>query len=144
MFDGLDTDVRCFYVGNQWPVFAERLRPHIAKMAAGSGGRFEAEDIVACIECGRFHLWLMLEGSEILAALLTEIVQYPRLRAMRGIAVVGHRHRRWVEAGHAAIEMVSKQFFGCDRMEAMHQPGHERLLTPYGYEVFHYLSQKPL
>ena len=144
MFDGVDQDVRVYYVGAAWPKFADRVMPHILRMAEGSGGRYSAQDIVDAIVAGQFHLWLMLDGAEILGALLTEVIHYPRFRAMRGVAVVGHRSRRWVAAGHAAVELASRMYFGCTRIEAMHQPGHERLLIPFGYEPWHILSEKPL
>jgi hypothetical protein len=144
MYDGVDTDVRCFYVGSNWPMFADRCRPYLDKMAAGSGGRYETADIVNAITAGQFHLWLMIEGPDILAALLTEVVNYPRSRAMRGIGIVGHRSRRWVATGHAAVELASRIYFGCDRMEALVQEGHERMLIPFGYQPRHMLLDKPL
>lgn len=144
MFDGLDQSVVPFYVGAEaWPMFAERLRPHIKKMADGSDGRYLAEDITALIAWGHMQVWLALDGADIACMMVTEVVKYPRCSAMRCIGVVGHRPRRWMHL-MSTVEVAAKEHFGCSRMEALHQPGHERLLTTGGWKVFHYLSEKPL
>lgn len=112
-------------------------------MAAGSGGRYEAVDIVDAIIHARMQLWVVMEGNAILGVLTTEIIQYPRLRAMRGIGVVGHRSRRWMHL-LANIEHAAKTHFGCDRGEMLHAPGDDRLLTTGGWRQWHILSEKVL
>ena len=144
MFDGIDRTVLPFFAGGEaWPKFAQRLRPHLEKMADGSGGRFLADDIAVAIERGTMQMWLALDGTDIACALITEVVNYPRLRAMRCVGVVGHRPRRWMHL-MANVEAAAKEHFGCDRMEACHQPGHERLLRTGGWRVWHFMSEKPL
>jgi hypothetical protein len=144
MFDGIDTTVQLFYVGREsWPAFAERVRPHLEKMADGSGGRFDADDIHAAISVGRMQLWLVLFGSEILCAIVTEIIEYPQLRALRMVGIVGRNSRRWVDL-LAKMECAARTVFGCKMMEALHQPGHERLLVTDGWRTYHILSDKTL
>lgn len=144
MFDGVDPAVLPFFVGQEtWPAFADRLRPHLCRMADASGGRCHVGDIIDAIITGRNQVWLALEGSEILCAMLTEIHQYPRLRAMRCIGVVGHQPRRWLHL-LANVEEAARRNFGCHIMEALHQPGHLRLLATGGWAPFHVLSEKAL
>jgi hypothetical protein len=89
------------------------------------------------------QLWLALDGAEIACALLTDIAVYPRMRTMRCIGVVGHRPRRWMHL-LAAVERAAAQNFGCQRMEALHAPGHERLLKTGGWRLYHFWSEKVL
>jgi hypothetical protein len=144
VFDGLDTTVQAVFVGQDaWPAFAERVTPHLDLMAGGSGGRYEASDIVDAIHAGRMQLWVALDGPLLLCALVTEIAQYPRLRAMRCVGIVGHRPRRWMHLLRN-VEVSARMNFGCSRMEALTQPGHERLLTTGGWAAWHVMSEKAL
>lgn len=144
MFDGLDTSVLPLYVHpadfHRW---AERVRPMLACMAAGSGGCYLAEDIAAAISAGRMQLWLALDGTDIACTMVTEIVAYPRLRAMRCVGVVGHRPLRWMHMLED-VERAARDCFGCTRFQALVQPGHERLLRTGGWRLFHSLWEKPL
>lgn len=146
MFDGVDRSARIFLLdpGN-WATFKDRVRPYIGRMAEGSDGRFLPEDIEACIFAGRFHAWLILVGSEIGALLMTEIVDYPQYRALRCIGIVGHRSRRWMHL-LANVEQAARQWPNgpCARIEAFHQPGHERLLRTGGWKSWHLMSEKTL
>lgn len=144
MFDGADTSVTPLLLSPQdWPHFAERLQPHLAKMAAGSGGRYEAQDIEAEVRTGRMQIWLVLEGASILCAMMTQLVVYPRSRALRCIGIVGHRPRKWMPL-LARVEECARRHMGCDRMECLHQSGHERLLRTGGWAAWHMLSEKIL
>ena len=144
MFDGVDNSVVPFFVGREaFPAFVERVAPHLARMADGSDGRYAADDIREAIASGRFQLWLALEGADILCVMVTEIITYPRLRALRCIGVVGHRPRRWMDLMEN-VEHAAKTVFGCRKMEALCQPGHERLLQTGGWQIFHYLCAKDL
>jgi hypothetical protein len=144
MFDGLDPGCTPMFVGKEaWPSFAERVQPHIAKIAEGSHGRYWPEDINLNIMLGIFFLWVAIDGPDIACVLLTQVIEYPRAKAMRCIAVVGHRPRRWMHLMHN-VELASKQHFGCTHMEAFHQPRHALLLRTGGWETTHCLSEKPL
>lgn len=144
MFDGLDSTVTPFYVAPS-EVFrwAEKITPALLKMAEGSGGRYLASDIAAALVCGRMQLWLAIDGTDIGCVLITEIVEYPRLRALRCIGLVGHRSRRWVHLTHD-LEDAARKAFGCDLIEAFLPEGFERLLTTGGWTPFHALWQKAL
>ena len=144
MFDALDPTVQVHLIHpGQLSTWVASVGPHLRKMADKSGGRYEAGDIFAAIAAGRFQLWVVLEGADILCVFLSEFVVYPRLKAMRLIGIVGHRPRRWLHL-LPGVERLAKQTFGCDRMEAIHQPGHERLLRSGGWRRWHIFSEKPL
>lgn len=144
MFDGLDAGMHGLFVAPGDLVrWADHIRPHIEKMAEGSSGRYEWTDIFAALAAGRMQLWIALDGSEIACVLITEIVNYPRLRAMRCIGVSGHRPRRWMQM-LKLVEDAAREKFGCAVFEALHQLGHERLLRTGGWHAHHLLSEKRL
>jgi len=142
MFDGASPTVEPYFVGihdvDRW---LPRVRPHLAKMAEGSGGRYLAEDIEACVREGKILLWLMLKGPDLLCVIATEVKQYPRLRAMRFIGLVGHQPRAWRHA-LADLERAAREGFGCQKMEAVHLPKFSNLLP--GYAMTHLLSEREL
>jgi hypothetical protein len=144
MFDGLDPSVQPLYIApGDLLGWADRIRPHVTKMAEGSGGRYEACDLWGALAAGRMLLWVAVDGASVACVMLTEIIAYPRIRAMRCIGVAGHRPRRWMHL-LASVERAAKEKFGCDLMEAMHQPRHGRLLATGGWSTFHILSEKRL
>lgn len=144
MFDGLDSTVTPLYVPRgevfRW---ADKISPALLKMAASSGGRYQATDIAAALAAGRMQLWLVLEATDIACVMVTEIVEYPRLRAMRCVGLVGHRPRRWLHLLRE-VENAARNAFGCCVMEAFVSSGHERLLKTGDWRLFHSLWEKPL
>lgn len=140
MFDGADLSVQLLYVTPvQLMAWSERVRPHLARMAETSGGRYEAGDILTAVAASRMHLWAMVRGADLLGVLATEIHQYPRLRAMRLIGLVGHRPLLWRRL-LSNLEASAKRDFGCSVMEAMHLPRFEVLLP--GFRPTHCFSEK--
>lgn len=142
MFDGADTSVQALFIAPaDLLAWADRIRPHIAKMAAGSGGRYRAEDIFVELAASRFLLWIALEGIEVRCVMIGQIMTYPRLRALRLTGLVGNRPWKWLSL-LPAIEEQARRDFDCSRIEAMHPPRLATLLR--GFRIFHLLSEKAL
>lgn len=120
----------------QW---ADRIRPHITKMAEGSGGRYDSSDLFAALVAGRMLLWIAVEGVEVRCVLIGEIQNFPRLRAMRLIGLVGRHPRQWRNL-LSLVEDQAKRQFGCQMMESLHRPRFLSLLR--GYLTTHWLSEK--
>lgn len=144
MFDGMDSGLQVLLVPAidlvRW---VDRVRPHLARMADASGGRYETVDILAALASERMLMWVVVEGADLECVFVTEIVQYPRLRAMRAVGVSGRRARRWMPLV-ADMERASKERFGCSKAEALHDPRHGILLQTGGWRKFHILSEKDL
>lgn len=141
MFDGLDGGVQAIYVAPaDLLVWADRVRPYIEKMAAGSGGRYEDSDLFAALARGAMLLWIALHGSDICCVMIGEVVVYPRIKALRLTGLVGNRPLLWRRLLDAVEDQARRQ--GCVLMESVHQPSHGILLK--GYKATHWLSEKPL
>lgn len=142
MFDGLDASVQPIYVGaSQIAPWVDRIRPHLERMASRSRGRYLAVDLITALAAGRMQLWVALEGPVMLCMLITEIMDYPRCRAMRLIGLVGTRPYRW-RGLLSAIEVSARENFGCRIMEA-HAPRRFGVILP-GYEATHDMFEKAL
>lgn len=142
MFDGVINSVEIVYVEpNQLGRWAERVRPHLEKMASSSGGRYLRTDLLIEIASGRMQLWVAVEASSLLCVMLTEVRPFPRCREMWLIALVGHRPRKWAHL-LPAIEAVAKRDFGCSKIAALHLPRFAAILP--GYRVTHWLAEKTL
>ena len=87
MFDGVDPGAQAILVDPaQLASWAPHVRPHLEKMAAGSGGRFLFIDLLTAVAARKMQLWLAVRGTELMAVMLTELVTYPRLKTLRLIA----------------------------------------------------------
>ena len=86
---------------------------------------------------GRMQLWVILEGPDVVCCFMTEIITYPRLRALRFVGCVGRGFRRWVHL-RAEVENWGREL-GCKISEGMvpdikwrhlfdgYSPDHQRL-----------------
>jgi hypothetical protein len=143
-FDGsLDELVPLFVGITEWPRWAARIKPHLEKIAAASGGRYLAEDIAAALASGAFSLWLVLDGADIACAVISEFMQYPRLNALRIVGLVGHRPRRWMHL-LKLLEISAAVNWNCARIEGVHPPGYERMLLTGGWKISRLMCEKDL
>ena len=142
MFDGLDNEPQAIFVA---PVdlvrWADAVRPHLARMAGESGGRYETPDIFVALAMGKMQLWLVLDGALVECVMVTEIQQYPRMRALRIIGLVGFRPLRWRKM-LASVEKAARDNLHCTVIEAMHLPRLGVLLP--GFKTTHWFGEKVL
>ncbi len=140
MFDGLDSGVHPLFIGPAGLLrWADRVRPHLAKIAASTLGRCEASDYFAALAAGKLQLWLAVEGADILCVMVTEVMVYPRAKALRIIGLVGHQPLRWRHL-LPVIERAAKERLGCTIMEAVAAPRYAAILP--GYRPSHVFSEK--
>lgn len=122
--------------------WAGRLASYFQRMADRSGGRMLVEDIFSLVGRGAVQLWIVLRDAAIACVIITELVDYPRLREMRFVSMVGKDPKSWAADVLGGIERSARVNFGCARISGMH-PKKYRSLLP-GYEATHWLSEKAL
>lgn len=107
-------------VPTMWP----DALPHLMPAIEMSRGCFEPEDVEALCARGDMQLWLAVEGEDVLAAYVTEVVQYPRKRRIRAVFAGSKPHtmHRWLEQMVQAIEAFSRKW-SCHGIEAMGRKG---------------------
>ncbi len=129
-------------VGQSWLFWFKQVEPHLQSMADGSGGRFLRGDIERAILVRDYQLWPLLDDGECVAAVVTEIAGYPRLRALRLIGCAGRDRDAWLGLHRHIVRWARDQ--GCERMEALCRPGWARALAPLGYRTRHLLLEGPI
>src|SRR5512139_2654679 len=91
----------------------------------------DLEDVHDYIRCGSMDLLVVLddETHELVAALATEIVDYPKLRSLRIVLSGGKDNRllEWMDDMHALIEEGAKRA-GCAVLEIIGRGGWTRRL----------------
>jgi hypothetical protein len=75
-------------------------------------GRFLPGDVLDRLLCGHAKLWVSWDGEKVEAAIVTEIVQYPRMRELRVWLVGGRNMKAWVEEAQDILERFAKAY-GC-------------------------------
>ena len=84
-------------------------------MAQKSNGRLLACDLVDLLEARDMQMWLAMDGNIIKAVMLTEIIKYPRKKALRAVGGVGRDWKMWSHLYKDIIEWGKQN--GCDLFE---------------------------
>ena len=100
-------------------------------------GELKSEDLVLPLSKGEQRLWVALEKGEIIAAMITEIIPYPRKRVLRIITIAakdGHGMEKWYDF----LPMVEGFALnnGCSSLEAWTRKGMARKLKDWTH---HYM-----
>lgn len=119
-----------------WPSVAAL----IADACMTSNGRYQADDVRQALSEARAQLWLVCKDEKPQAAIVTEIAEYPRLKACRVRIVVGANRREWQDC-ITEIEKWAKSI-GCTRIESNARPGWTRISKQYGYQHTHSFLEK--
>lgn len=102
-----------------WPDVENKVKDALKN----DGGRMTTSDIKRFIEQEIMQLWAVHDG-EILATMVTQIVVYPRLKALRVLTLSGEGMDEWLdivldtlqgygkEKGANVIEMIGREGWG--------------------------------
>jgi hypothetical protein len=126
-------------VDHFWP-FAE---PYIKRALDHTSGEFLPADVKAFCQQGTVQLWLVSEGSRIVAAITTEIINYPRRRHCRIITLAGSRAAEWTEQADTIISAWAREQ-GCVALEAFVRKGYVPVLIKQGFTHKYSAVIKPL
>lgn len=100
------------HVAGIWPV----VEKYVADSLEFAQGVFLPEDIRRfCIE-GKMQMWIATRGDDVLAAVITEITDYPRMRVCAVPFIGGRDLRSWFRKMLFTVEAWSKEM-GCVAMQ---------------------------
>ena len=119
-----------------------KIRPLIADAVTHSDGKYEVLDILSALLARDMQAWAITKGDEIVAIVITEIINYPRKKECRVLAVDGEGAKEWVHLV-SEIEAWAKAN-GCQSIEPIARPGWEKLMKPLGYKRTHIILSKEL
>ena len=117
-----------------WP----KVEPLIQDALAHANGELNSDDMKKAILARDMQLFVLYnpDSREVEVAGVTEIINYPRKKVCRVVAMGGGP----LEAWNQGIEEVQKWAyeFGCDGMEAFARPGVEKIMGKnFGYRKYY-------
>ena len=107
----------------------DEVTPLIEKALLHAEGELIPEDIKKHLDEGDLRLWVALEGQEILASMVTEIIEYPRKRIVRVITLAGKNMDMWYDFLPMIEGYAVKN--GCSSLEAWTRKGMTRKLKDW-------------
>ena len=103
--------------------------PLIEKALQHAEGELVPDDIKKHLDKNDLRLWIALEGKETIAAMVTEIIQYPRKKIVRVITLAGKNMDMWYDF----LPMIEGYAIrnGCSSLEAWSRKGMARKLKDW-------------
>jgi len=105
------------------------VTPLVEKALLHAEGELISSDIRKHLDTGDLRLWVAMEDRDIIASMVTEIIQYPRKKIVRVITVAGKDMSMWYDflpmlEGYAVRN-------GCSSLEAWTRKGMTRKLKDW-------------
>jgi len=107
----------------------QKALPLLDRACLRSGERYNAEDLRNLIKTGDFQLWLVMDNDFAVAALVTEMLYWPKLRELRMIIMVGDKMEKWLDL-LPLIERYAKDI-GCAKISGVARAGWGKMLKHY-------------
>jgi len=104
----------------------------LTKSVETSKGKFKAEDIRKELKDGGLVLWLVLEGSDVVAAITSRVIEYPGRRAMALDWVGGSKMNQWLPLVLNTLQKYAKEC-GCMHLEGYGRKAWGKILKKYGW-----------
>ena len=111
----------------------EDAKKVLHKSVETSAGKFEVEDLRQELKAGQLVLWLVMDGSEVLAALTSRVIEYPGRRAMALDWVGGKHMRKWLPLVLNTLQRYATDC-GCKHIEGYGRKAWGRILQKYGWQ----------
>ena len=108
----------------------DQIEPLLAKATPYSEGEVEAKDFAYLIINNEMQLWVSTEDKNIIAAMVTQIVSYPRKRVLRIVALGVKDLRKMQEKFEPVLELFAIKA-GCSALEAWTRRGLLRLIKDW-------------
>lgn len=116
-------------VNRFWPL----AEPYIKRALDHAAGEFRPLDLRDYCKDRTVQLWLVSENERVIAAITTEIINYPRKRHCRIVTLGGTKAPEWTELADIIISEWAKDQ-GCQAMEAYVRKGYVPVLAGHGYK----------
>lgn len=102
----------------------------------------DVADVLSLILSGTFTLWTVIEDGTLVAAATSEIVEYPKCKALRVVTLGGNGLPRWFAAFDRELGREARGH-GCSRIEAVGRKGWGRAVKAYGYaDQMHFVMRQ--
>ena len=98
-------------------------------MEPHSEGELAPEDFYEAIHNGEMQLWLAVEGKELLASMVTQVVPYPKKTVLRIISIGGDDMEKWI--GYIPLIEDWALSMGCTSLECWGRKGWLKVLKDW-------------
>jgi hypothetical protein len=142
----MDTDEGCEYDLLGVPVasvpqYWDRSYHYIQAALDRTEGEMKISDIHQMILNREMQLWLTVEDDTVTGALVTQLIDYPRTKACRYVALGGDLHGDFDKIDAIITEWAV--YNKCDRIELVGRRGWTRALKDMGYnEAYSFVTKK--
>ena len=126
------------------PQLWKAVKPMLEKGISHGDGELDIEDIRKFLLDRAMQLWVLYDydGEAVIMAGVTEIINYPKYKVCRAVALGGDNLDAWVKHIHG-IETWAHEM-GCDKMEAYGRRGLAKKMENIGYSNKYVLIRKDL
>lgn len=100
------------HVARIWPL----VEKYVADSLVYAKGVYLPEDIKGFCEGGKMQMWIAVRGESVLAAVITEVMDFPRKRMVSVPFIGGRDMRAWFRKMLATVETWSREM-GCTGMQ---------------------------
>jgi hypothetical protein len=129
------------------PEHVEAVWPKVEKYLMGAAdytyGRFTVVDIYKSIVMSGNSLWIAFEGENVLGAVVTNMIAYPRKKMLCMQFCGGEQFDLWHNQIIALLRQSAKDN-GCDGLESSARPGWARIFKDDGYSQCWVTFELPL
>ena len=120
----------------------EQVLPFIEAPLTYNNGEFEAEDIYKALIEKKMQLWVAF-NDRIRAAMVTEVVNYPRKKIVRIVTLGGENMMGWIDDGVNLLKRWAKTQ-GATGLEVIGRKGWIRTLDKLGFIHTHVVLKKEI
>lgn len=117
------------YIESVW----DRLEDYAKGAAAYTYGRFTSDDIRLGVLTKPQQLWVAFEGEEVYGMVVTEVFEYPHIRALTMHFTGGRDLPMWKEPMLKLLQRFGKDN-GCTIIESYGRPGWEKVFKNDGFK----------
>ena len=129
-------------VRNIW----ENVSRHVKKATDYTYGRYKEIDVLHECLIGKFNLWIVYREEEevdYIGAAVTEVLQYPRKKALSVVFLSGDDFSEWMpEIDKKFVDFA--KVLECDFVEACGRAGWERKVKKLGWLKRFSIIERPL
>ena len=104
---------------------------------------FTTDDIISGIEEQRYQLWLLAPKSEPVAAIVTEINNYPQYSVLHAPYIGGSRMNEWFDNAFDVLEAFAK-YHGCKYLTGCGRRGWIKQGASRGYQEVYTVVRKQI
>ena len=105
------------------------VEPILDRVKEHTEGELETSDFLHLLNNGEMQLWVSVEGNEVEAAMVTQIITYPQKKILRIISLAGHDFKR-LRPSQELVESFAVQQ-NCTALEMWGRKGWKKLLTDW-------------